>query len=122
MSSDDYEVIAFKVLSYLYSCMKGGKEVDIAAMRELVGCNEVYLGAVIRGLQSRGLVEGFVFDGASGVAIDSPALAVMRDPAITMDGAAYVRENSRMQKAKEFAGHAFDVALTAVVQAAASRI
>ena len=122
MASDDYEVIAFKVLSYLYRCMKDGKKVDVAALRELIGCNEAYLGSVIRGLQSRGLVEGFVFDGASGVAIDSPALATIAEPAITMDGAAYVRENSRMQKAKEFAGHAFDVALTAAVQAAASRI
>lgn len=122
MASDDYEVIAFKVLSYLYRCMKDGKKVDVAALRELIGCNEAYLGSVIRGLQSKGLVEGFFFDGHSGVVIGSPALAAMRDPEITMDGAAYVRENSRMQKAKEFAGHAFDVALTAVIQAAASRI
>lgn len=114
MASDDFEVVAFKILSYLYRCMKGGKKVDIAALRQLVGCNEAYFGAVARSLQSKGYVEGFVFD--------SPSLAVMSDPAITMDGAIYVGENSCMRRAADFAGHAFDVALSAAVQAAASRI
>ena len=122
MASDDFEVLAFKILSYLYRCMKVGKKVDIAALRQLVGCNEAYFGAVVRSLQSKGYVEGFAFDGFSGVVIDSPSLAVMSDPAITMDGAIYVGENSRMRKAADFAGHAFDVALSAAVQAAASRI
>ena len=86
MASDDFEVLAFKILSYLYRCMKNGKKVDIAALRQLVGCNEAYFGAVARSLQSKGYVEGFVFDGFSGVVIDSPSLAAMSDPAITMDG------------------------------------
>lgn len=122
MASDDFEVLAFKILSYLYRCMKNGKKVDIAALRQLVGCNEAYFGAVVRSLQSKGYVEGFAFDGFSGVVIDSPSLVVMSDPVITMDGAIYVGENSRMRKAADFAGHAFDIALSAAVQAAASRI
>ena len=32
MASDDFEVVAFKILSYLYRCMKNGKKVDIAAL------------------------------------------------------------------------------------------
>ncbi len=122
MASDDFEVLAFKILSYLYRCMKNGKKVDIAALRQLVGCNEAYFGAVVRSLQSKGYVEGFAFDGFSGVVIDSPSLAAMSDPAITMDGAIFVSENSRMRKAKDFAGHAFEVALSAAIQAATSRI
>ena len=47
MASDDFEVVAFKILSYLYRCMKSGKKVDIAALRQLVGCNETYFGAGI---------------------------------------------------------------------------
>lgn len=46
----------------------------------------------------------------------------MRDPSVTMDGAVYVRENSRMAKARGFLGHAFDVALGAAVSVAASLI
>ena len=102
--------------------MKNGKKADIAAQRQLVGCNEAYFGAVGRSLQSKGYVEGFAFDGFSGVVIDSPSLAAMSDPAITMDGAIFVSENSRMRKAKDFAGHAFEVALSAAIQAATSRI
>lgn len=86
MASDDFEVLAFKILSYLYRCMKNGKKADIASLRQLVGCNEAYFGAVVRSLQSKGYVEGFAFDGFSGVVIDSPSLAAMSDPAITMDG------------------------------------
>ena len=122
MTSDDYEVVAFKVLSYLYACMKAGKRVDVAAMRRLAGVNEAYFGMVVRGLQDRGLVSGFHFDGLSGCVIDSPDLATMRDPSVTMDGAVYVRENSRMEKVRGFLGHAFDVALSAAVSAAASLI
>lgn len=59
MASDDFEVVAYKILSYLYRCMKNGKKVDIAALRQLVGCNEAYFGAVARSLQSKGYVEGF---------------------------------------------------------------
>lgn len=58
MASDDFEVLAFKILSYLYRRMKSGKKVDITALRQLVGCNETYFGAVVRSLQSKGLVEG----------------------------------------------------------------
>ena len=65
MASDDFEVVAFKILSYLYRCMKVGKKVDIAALRQLVGCNEAYFGAVVRSLQSKGYVEGFAFDSLS---------------------------------------------------------
>lgn len=122
MASDDFEVVAFKILSYLYRCMKNGKKVDIASLRQLVGCNEAYFGAVARSLQSKGYVDGFAFDGLSGVVVDSPNIAAMSDPMITMDGAIFVSENSRMRKAKDFAGHAFEVALSAAIQAAASRI
>ena len=59
MTSDDFEVVAFKILSYLCRCMKNGKKADIAALRQLVGCNEAYFGAVARSLQSKGYVEGF---------------------------------------------------------------
>lgn len=121
MSSDDFEVIAYKILSYLYACLKQGKKVDIAAMRALAGCNEAYFGTVVKNLQSKGLVEGFYFDGLSGVVIDSPALATASDPVITMDGAIFVKENSRMNQVKQFLGHSFEVAIKTAIEAATPR-
>lgn len=50
MSSDDYWVVAYKILSYLYARMKAGKKVDAAVMCELAGVNESYFGQVVRGL------------------------------------------------------------------------
>ena len=122
MFSDDFEVIAYKVLSYLYACLKQNRKVDIAAIRSLAGCNEHYLSVVIRDLQSNWLVSGFVFDGLSGIVIESPDLAAINEPVITMDGAVYVKENGRMEKAKGFLGRAFDVALRAVIESATPRI
>lgn len=115
MSSDDYWVVAYKILSYLYACMKAGKKVDAAVMCELAGVNESYFGQVVRGLQDKGLVSGFHFDGLSGVIDNSPSSAYM-------DGALYVRENSEMGRAKRFAGREFDLALGAAVSTAVSRI
>lgn len=122
MTSNDYEVIAYKVLSYLYACIKVGKHVDIPVMRELVGCNEAYLGVIVKGLQDDGYVRGFFFDGVSGVIMDSPNIAAIREPAITMEGAAYVKENSRMGKVKAFVGKAFELALQTAIESAMPRI
>lgn len=122
MSSDDFEVIAYKILSYLYACLKQGKEVDISSMRSLAGCNEFYFSTVVKNLQSKGFVDGFHFDGLSGVVMDSNAIAAAGCPAITMDGAVFVKENSRMSQVKKFLGHAFDIALNAVIETATPRL
>lgn len=122
MSSDDYEVIAYKLLSYLYGCLKEGRRVDVPAMRELAGCNEAYFSSVLKGLQDKGLVEGFGFDGLSGLVIDSRSVAALGDPTVTMDGAIYVRENSRMAKARAFLGRSFEAVLRAAIEAAMPRI
>ncbi len=121
MSSDDFEVIAYKILSYLYECMKQGKKIDVAVMRSLTDCNESYFGVVVKNLQSKGFVEGFHFDGLSGVVIDSPVLAATGDPAITMDGAIFVKENSRMAQVKQFLGHSFEIAIKTAIEAATPR-
>ena len=122
MSKDDYEVIAYKILAYLYACLKAGKKVDIPAMRSLADCNEAYFGSVLKHLQTKGLVEGFVFDGLSGIVIDSPSLASVGEPAITMDGAIYVKENSRMEKVKLFLGESFGRALATLIESAITRM
>lgn len=122
MSSDDYWVVAYKVLSYLYACMKAGRRVDVPVARALAGVNESYFGEVVRGLQAKGLVSGFHFDGLSGAVIDSQASAYRDEPVVTMDGALFVRENSNMERAKSFLGRAFEDALAAAVAAAVSRV
>ncbi len=66
MASDDFEVVAFKIPSCLYRCMKDSKKADITALRQLVGCNEAYFGAVARSLQSKEYVEGFAIPASLG--------------------------------------------------------
>lgn len=95
---------------------------DAAALRQLTGCYETYFGAVAGSLQSKGLVGGFYFDAFSGAAIESPNIAAMPDPMITLDGTMFVSENSQMRKAKVFVGNAFEAAPSEAIKAAASHI
>lgn len=66
--------------------------------------------------------KGLDFDAFSGAAIESPNIAAMPDPMITLDGTMFVSENSQMRKAKAFVGNAFEVAPSEAIKAAASHI
>ena len=47
MAKDDMRVIACKLLTYLYECIKAGGVPSEAKARELAGCNAVYWCAVL---------------------------------------------------------------------------
>lgn len=111
MAHDDFDVIAYKVLAYVYGCMKEGKSVDIDKAWELAGCPpEDYWKAILSSLQSGGYIR-----------INDPRYDILGNVitpgscAITLDGAIYVRDNSAMKKAKKFAGEAFGKSLAAAI-------
>lgn len=114
MAHDDFDVIAYKVLSYVYGCMKAGKEVDIDKAWELAGCPpEDYWKAILSSLQSNGLIR--VNDARYDILgeVITPGSC-----AITLEGALYVRDNSKMQKAAKLVGKAFEKTLAATIAAA----
>ena len=109
MAADDFEVVAYKVLSYLYSCIKAGVEPNVAKAKDIAGVNDVYWSAVVRSIESDGLAEVDWFSHWAGREVDGLC--------ITGKGAAYLKDNSRMQAVRRFLGEAFNAVLTTAVEA-----
>lgn len=94
--------------------MKKGRQVDIDRAWEIAGCPpEDYWKAVLASLQADGYLR--VNDARYDILgkVITPGSC-----AITMDGAAYVRDNSDMAKVKAFLGKAFEKMLDAAIQMA----
>ena len=100
MAANDYHVIVYQILAYLYSFLKDGVDVDLDSIeqfKEKTIINEKYWQYILRHLAECGYVEGLqvvpMIGGRSGVKCTS-------DFTITPMGIEYLLENSLMQKAK----------------------
>lgn len=118
MAHDDFDVIAYKLLAYVYGCMKEGRSVDLDKAWELCGCPpEGYWKAILASPQTDGYI-----------AMRDPRYDILGNVmtpgscAITMSGAMYVRDNSAMAKARTFLGKAFEKTLAAAIAAAPSAL
>ena len=64
MAKDDYHVIVYQILSYLYQCLKKGEPIDGDKLNygsELLRINRSYWAYVIYNMHRMGLIEGIVF-------------------------------------------------------------
>ena len=99
MAKDDFFVIAYRILAYLYQCMKEGERPnmeDISFQR--LGIPERYWYSVIRNLRSGGYIRGIeIVEGIGGTIFLSEI-----NPEITIAGIEFLQENSSMAKAKQF--------------------
>ncbi len=98
MAQDDMHVVMYRILTYLYACMKEGARPDkVMYDAEAMGINETYWNGIMAELSRRKLVKG----------VDAKALAdkdyvVLGNVRITMEGVEFLMENSMMAKAKTF--------------------
>lgn len=103
MAKDDYFVIVYQILSYLYQRLKSGEEIDQRMLQPdgpLYSINKQYWAYVFFMLQQEALVEGITFVDAGGLRHPYP---VRFDRCyITPKGIAYLHENSFLEKAKSF--------------------
>ena len=63
MSSDDYFVLAYKLLAYLYTQLKAGEDVDpamLVAEGPLLKVPESYRTYILDNLQKRGMIQGVI--------------------------------------------------------------
>lgn len=102
MSKDDYYVIVYKLLSYLYSCLKKCNMIDIDNLRDIikVDIGDSYWEYIIRQLYNEGYVEGvatFKYIGD----IDE-RVRINKNFKITPKGIDFLESNSRIAKAKAF--------------------
>lgn len=97
MARDDFFVIAYRILAYLYGCMKAGEKPDPAMISaERLGVPAGYRSSVLKNLLRKGYVEGMD-------EVEVPGFGTLIDPVepeITMDGVEFMQENSAIARAK----------------------
>ena len=102
MAKDDYYVLVFKILTYLYACLKGKTfyDPDVVEKTILQDVNEAYRAYILRHMSDDGLIEGYRYTHARGnVYISQSDLSECQ---ITPEGISFLKENSAMKKVLDF--------------------
>ena len=110
MAKDDYFVLVYKLLRYLYRCLKE----NIPASWEVIAPNtkdfpigQEYFAYLLSHLLADGYIEGIVEVKKIGGPVQLKETGGL---AITPKGIAYLEENSMMKRAAEFLGPAGEIA------------
>ena len=116
MAQNDMEIIMYKILSYLYKCMKEGKRPraeDMGCDCQMFHIPECYWGQIMDELILGGYVRGF-----DRIQTKGATIIQMQDGAgITYKGREFLEENTGMKRAAAFLGGAFSVLLDGIVGA-----
>lgn len=103
MARDDYHVIVYQILSYLYQCLKKGKSVERENLEhncKYFQINKDYGVYILYHMQKSRLIEGLVFIQLDGMELPFPTQ--LENCRITPIGIDYLCDNSFMEKAKSF--------------------
>ena len=116
MSYDDIEVVMYKILKYLYECMKAGKRPrseDMCYDCQMFTINEKYWYQIMNELIDNGYIRGFI----KIITKDGDIIQMMDNAGITLKGRDYLRDNSAMKAAKDVVGKAFEIVLDGIIKA-----
>ncbi len=98
MAQNDMHVVMYKILAYVYLCMKEGQTPDRDEWSSgRLGIPNEYWKQIVRELVEHGYL--------TGVGIRSSQSTCYLDvgvPRVTMDGVEFLMENSMMAKARQF--------------------
>lgn len=103
MARDDYNVIVFKILVYLYAVMKNNRIFDQKEFDKAIGrkdINEEYLLRVYKLMEDEGLIKNALFAEVWGN--DLIALFEEKDLIITAQGIRYLEDNDKMKEVGQF--------------------
>lgn len=99
MAHNDMYVVMYKIIAYLYDCMKKGVEPDdFKWSSDALGIPRSYWLAVVEELVDHGYIDGVTIHRFFGGDASVTAL----NARVTMEGVAFAQENSMMGKAKAF--------------------
>lgn len=101
MAKNDYYVIVYNILAYLYQCLKNGVDPDDAKLRpngKFLNINEKYWKYIMVNLQEDGFINGLLVD-ESDNECNIYRLDLIQ---ITPLGIEFLTENSTITKAKKF--------------------
>ena len=99
MANDDIHVVACKILSYLYACLKRKKEFNNEEfIKEIVSKNvkKEYLLDIIKMLCDEGYIDGLTYKKTWGR--ETVLISDFDEMWITMKGAEYLTSNSHMKR------------------------
>lgn len=98
MASDDMHVVIYRILAYIYACMKRGDEPDRGEIsHEALGIPRGYWSQIMCELYEHGYVSGLTVTKTT----SGPSISFSR-PRVTLDGVQFLMENSMMAKAVRF--------------------
>ena len=101
MGADDMHVVMYKVLAYLYDCMKRGEEPRksrLAPGGDVAGpIPQSYWDEIMAQLADRVLVRG-----VSVIWEDNSPTVVLARPTVTLEGVEFLQDNSMMRRALKF--------------------
>ena len=108
MAKDDYPVLVYQILSYLYQCLKTGKEINPKMLSvdsdyfrvNKQEINPRYWAYILYNLQKYSLVVGITFADIDNLRYPHPLN--WENCMITPMGIEYLTDNSFLSKAKEF--------------------
>lgn len=104
MAKDDYHVIVYQILSYLYECLKkdikvNGKNISYETSKYF-NINKNYWSYIIISMYNSGLITGITLTPVWGE--EYPLISDLDSCRITPAGIEYLCDNSFMAKAKQF--------------------
>lgn len=102
MARDDYPVVVYQVLSYLYVCLKNGEKADPKMIQNdgpFFRINYSYWAYIMDNLQKSGKIRGITIARAAG---KERIILDLEDCEITPEGIEYLCDNSFLSKAKSF--------------------
>lgn len=120
---NDYHVIVFQILSYLYGCLKEGKEPEPEAMdnyKKIYDINTRYWSYIWLHLAEDGLIEGV--HPASIMNVEWKTVRFTNALAITPRGIDYLMENSMMEKIKQLGANSVTGVASAIAAGVLNRL
>ena len=101
MAKDDYYVIVYKILAYLYARLKEDEKIDVRLIvhdSSMLDIKKGYWTYIIEHMWKQGFIEGI--DVAYGIG-DYPEIVGLEYMKITPDGIGYLLDNNLLAKAKK---------------------
>lgn len=102
MAKDDYPVIIYQILSYLYQQLKQGKDIDVSMIKndsKYLQINRRYWKYIIISLLNDGYIRGIVVEEDIEGNLE---IYNLDECEITPKGIEYLTDNSTIEKAKRF--------------------
>lgn len=109
-------IVMYKILKYMYECLKQGKNVDaedICNNCEMLNISLSYWTQIMKELINHGYITGVYEIKSIGNA--DCGIKVGTNAKITYDGVQFLEENSGMRKAADFLGAPFEMVLGSII-------